>query len=389
MLGESKKSVVLTGATGFLGAFLLAGLLDQGYQVTALGRSSAQIRLADRLSGLVRWLDLNPRQRLLPVEGDFTKKHFGLDDKTYSQLCADTDIIIHCASDTSFAERNRKRILETNINNLSSLLEFAEDSQAKRFYYISTAYAVGVREGICLEEPAEVNHKFTNVYEESKARAEEIISNGCKKIGIPLSILRPSIVYGHSKTGRALKFNALYYAVKSISYIKDIFVKDIVEHGGERSKKWGFNLNNDGTLNIPLTVYLPEDGAVNLISVDHFVDTTLSIIENDDDGIYNITCDNPPNILTISDYIESFLGIRGIKVIYKPSEKQLNPAEELFARFFEPYRPYLSDRREFDRSHTISVVNGLSTPPLTYDIFNRCMSYAVACDWGKISSFPK
>jgi len=389
MPNEKDKYIVLTGATGFLGAFLLAGLLDRGYQVIALGRSST-MKLAERLSNLVTWLNIGPRQRVLPIEVDFTKKHLGLDDKAYSQLCANTAKIIHCASDTRFAERNRQQVMETNISNLASILEFAEDSQAEHFYYISTAYAVGVREGICLETPVSLeNNKFTNVYEESKAHAEDIITKGCNKIAMPLSILRPSIVYGHSRTGRALKFNALYYGVKSLSYIKDIFVKDIVEHGGAKSIKWGFNINNDGTLYLPLTVYLPENGAVNLISVDYFVEATIRIMEHGDVGIYNITCDNPPNILTISDYIEKFLGIRGIKTICKPFDNPPNPAEELFGRFFEIYRPYLSDKRIFDRSHTKSVVNDLSTPPLTYDIFDRCMSYAVACDWGKMADFPK
>ena len=45
MHDDAGRSIVLTGATGFLGAFLMAGLLERGYQVTVLGRASMDMRL--------------------------------------------------------------------------------------------------------------------------------------------------------------------------------------------------------------------------------------------------------------------------------------------------------------------------------------------------------
>jgi len=226
---------------------------------------------------------------------------------------------------------------------------------------------------------------FTNVYEESKAEAEGIIGRFCKNMGVPLAIMRPSIVYGHSKTGRALKFNALYYPVKSLSCIRDIFIKDIVEQGGKRSRQWGINMGDDGMVSLPLAIYLPTRGTVNLIPVDYFVESALCIIEHSgSSGIYHITSDNPPDMTTLADYSERFLGLRGIRAVWDPLGKNPapNPAEELFDRFIEQYRPYLSDTRIFDRSRAKSITPGLPTPTFTYEIFERCMDFAVACDWG-------
>jgi len=386
MTYDAGRSIVLTGATGFLGGFLMAGLLERGYQVTVLGRSSKDMRLSDRLSGLVRWFSMtDPGERLSAFETDFSKKHLGLDDAAYARLCAAAGKIFHCASDTSFAERNRARVMATNVNSLPALLELAADARAEHLYYVSTAYAAGMREGICMETPLTTD-SFNNVYEESKAQAEGIIGDYCENRGVPLSILRSSIVYGHSKTGTALKFNALYYPVKSLLYIRDIFVKDIVEQGGKRSKQWGVSLGDDGILCLPLAVYLPNKGSVNLIPVDYFVETALSIIEHSGSGgIYHITSDNPSDMTMLLEYCERFLGVRGIHAVWESPDKKptLNPAEELFDRFIEPYRPYISDRRIFDRSHTESITPGLSAAPFTYDIFERCMAYAVGCDWGK------
>lgn len=391
MTNKSGQSIVLTGATGFLGAYLMAGLLERGYQVTVLGRASKEVRLSDRLTGLLRWFGIDdPGESLCSMEADFSKKHLGIEDAAYARLCAGTGRIIHCASDTSFVERNRARVIESNVNSLPALLDFAAEAKAEHLYYVSTAYAAGRCEGVCLETPI-ANHYFNNIYEESKAQAEAIIQRFCKNQGVPLSILRPSIVYGDSKTGSSLKFNALYYPVKSLLYIRDIYAKDILEQGGKRSRHWGVRLGDDGVLFLPMSIYLSHGGSVNLIPVDYFVEVALSIVEHSESGrIYHITNHNPPSMTTLLEYAERFLGVRGIQLLWNSSgtNPKPNPAEELFDRFIEPYRPYLSDRRVFDRSGTKSIDSGLSAPPFTYDIFERCMKYAVACDWGRRAGPP-
>ena len=383
---EAGRSVVLTGATGFLGAFLMAGLLESGYHVTVLGRPSASMTLPDRLSGLLQWFGIDDQEgRLSSVAADFNEKNLGLDDASYRHLCERSGRIIHCASDTSFAERNRARVMETNVDGLSSLLDLAADSKTAHLYYVSTAYAAGMREGLCMETPVCCN-AFTNVYEESKAQAEGIVTRFCSDKNLALSILRPSIVYGHSKTGKALKFNALYYPVKSLLYIRDIYTKDIVDHGGERSRQWGVSLGDDGILSLPLAIYLANIGSVNLIPVDYFVECALGIMGHaGPGGIFHITSDDPPDITRLLEYSERFLGLQGVHAVLarQGDNPDLNPAEELFERFIKQYRPYMCDKRKFDRTCMKSIMPDFPAPVFTYDIFERCMSYAVACDWGK------
>jgi hypothetical protein len=199
-------------------------------------------------------------------------------------------------------------------------------------------------------------------------------------------------VFGHSKTGKSLKFNALYYVLKSLLIIRDIFVKDIIEHGGERSKGWGFNMDDDGVLHMPLDICLPNKGFVNLIPVDYFVDAALSIIEDSESkGIYHITSDNPSEMTTLIEYAERFLQIKGIRLALDSEIKNSkpNPAEELFEKFIEQYRPYLSDTRIFDQSRTDIITHGLASPSFTYDVFRRCMDYALENNWGRKDGFPR
>lgn len=390
MADHNDRTVVLTGATGFLGAFLMAGLLEKGCRVTVLGRSSNGRSLADRIAALVGWFDIHPGDRLSSIEADFSKKHLGLEEHAYRSLCAHAGKLIHCASDTSFLERNRARVMEANVKNISALVEFAVDAAVGKLCYISSAYASGMREGRCTETPVTAG-RFTNVYEESKAMAENHIIAACERDGIPLCILRPSIVFGHSGTGMALKFNALYYAVKSLLVVRDIFVRDIREQGGERSGQWGFRLDGDGILHMPLSIRLQNRGFVNLIPVDYFTEAALRLIEDPAaTGIYHITSDDPPEITTLMEYAERFLRVSGTRLILGSTavNAELNPAEELFDKFMEPYRPYLADTRSFDRSRMNRITGGLAVPPFCYELFSRCMDYAIRNNWGRINGFP-
>lgn len=124
-----------------------------------------------------------------------------------------------------------------------------------------------------------------------------------------------------------------------------------------------------------------------MISVDYFTECALRIIEYPcSDGIYHITSDNPPDMTTLLTYTECFLGLKGARAVCNigdDSNIKFNPAEELLNRLIKPYRPYLSDGRTFERSRMASITPDLTEPPLTYEIFERCMDYAVRCDWGK------
>lgn len=382
----NQQTIALTGATGFLGSHLLAALLKSGNKVIVLGRSSKDETLEARIAKLIQWFNIDDKSINIELyETDLLKPKLGLPDSDYSQLCEKIDQVIHCASDTSFSERKRSQIFEANVSSLNEVLEFASNCKGKIFNYISTAYVAGVADGKCLEELPS-NSKFYNAYEESKAAAEKLVSDFCKQHSIALRIIRPSIVYGDSKTGRSLKFNALYYHFKSLQNIRDIYLNDINVRGGIKSTECGIFINDEGHLNLPLRIYLPHEGSINLIPIDYFVDSTMLIVKsNSQSGIYHITTDTPARIEVLARYIEEILKIKGIEVIYHNSNGTIlrNPPEELFDRFIEPYRPYLSDTRTFERSNIAKFDNTIHAPILTFDIFKRCMDYANSINWGE------
>jgi nucleoside-diphosphate-sugar epimerase len=380
-----ERVLVLTGATGFLGSHLMAALLARGDRLVILGRASGEIGLSERIAKLLDWFGYeNSRGQIEPIEVDLLKPFLGLTQHEYHALCAKRGQIIHCASDTRFSEGNRLSSTETNVHGLKEMINFAEDSRSSFFHYVSTAYVAGSTSSLCAEAPVN-GDGFANVYEETKARAEKEVAARCTMNGIPYTILRPSIVYGDSRTGRANRFNALYYHVKSLYFIREIYLNDILKQGGRKSREWGIHLDDKGFLHLPLKIFVARRGYVNVIPINYFASAVLSILEKAESGsVYHITSDAPKTTEELASHCESFLRMRGIEIIYgNPSDKEsLNPAEALFDRFVEPYRPYLADTRVFERRNTDMASPGLTPPEFTYDIFERCMDYAIKVNWG-------
>jgi nucleoside-diphosphate-sugar epimerase len=386
MAENSTQTYVLTGATGFLGSHLLAALLQRGDRVVVLGRRSAGESLAARIDKLLAWFDLRERSgQIETAEVDLLKPLCGLDPERYRALCNKAGQIIHCASDTRFSEQHRQESTATNVDSLGQIIEFAKNSNAPWFNYVSTAYAAGIASEHCPEAPL-TSDKFVNVYEETKARAEQEVAAYCTMHSLPFSIIRPAIVYGDSRSGRANRFNALYNHVRSLYYIREIYLKDIHEHGGRKSGEHGIYQDDSGILHIPLRVAAAHRGHINLIPIDYFVSATLSILAHAQAGtFYHITSDHPKTVEDLASYCEAFLNIRGIEVVYGSAPNTaFNPPEALFNRFIEPYLPYLSDTRTFARSNTDAATAGLIPPEFTYDVFKRCMDYAVGVNWGKV-----
>jgi nucleoside-diphosphate-sugar epimerase len=272
---------------------------------------------------------------------------------------------------------------------LKGILDLAVDSRAPFFHHLSTAFVAGRCAGTCPEQLVDPLG-FNNVYEETKARAEHEVAARCGREGLGYTIIRPSIVYGDSRSGRSTRFNALYHPVRSLSCIRDIYLDDIRDRGGARARACGITLRDDGVVRLPLRVFVARRGLVDLIPVDYFASAVMAILERAESGaIYHLTSDAPVSLDDLAAYCRAFLRIDGIDVVDgSPNGVPLTPPEALFQRFVEPYLPYLADTRRFDRRRAIQATAGLAPPALTYDVFERCMNYAMRADWGNGLAAP-
>jgi len=273
-----------------------------------------------------------------------------------------------------------------NIDGLRNVLDFASESACFFFHHLSTAYVAGRREGLCREELLETGD-FTNVYEETKARGERLVSDRCRSAGIRLNIYRPSIVYGDSKTGRSLLFNALYYPVKTTVFLRDLYEADILKRGGRRAAAIGVRRESDGSIYLPIRLEVERGEGINLIPIDHFVAAFAAIREGGPEGgIFHIVNPGQTTMGDLIDYTRRLFNIRGIEPCRPENfgSGPRNAIEMLFGNYLEAYGPYMRDKRTFamDNARDILAAKGIACPAFDFEIFSRCMKYAVAVDWG-------
>lgn len=363
-------------------------LLRRGRRVFLLARRGKELSAQTRVERLLEWfgVDRSDRSRLRVFEGRLDDPGLGLDRAQHDELRGSIDEIVHCASSTSFSEKKRDEVECANVANLENILTLAAESRCCFFHHVSTAYVAGKKTGPCPEELVETA-EFTNVYEETKYLGERSVSARCAREGIRLNIYRPSIVYGNSLNGRTIRFDALYYPVRTVLFLKNVYEKDIREHGGKKAREMGVTMDAQGRVHLPLRVEATTAGGINLIPIDHFVGAFMAIMDDClDGGVFHIVNERLTTIETLSEYTMRFFGIEGVRAVPPQAfiEVPRNSLEILFEHYVEAYGAYMKDTRIFENDKTRAILGGrgVTCPDFDYTVFSGCMRYAVEVDWG-------
>jgi thioester reductase-like protein len=201
-------AVLLTGATGFLGPFLLRDLLEQTpARVWCLVRArSPEQGLARILAGLeAHRLALPPgaAARIVPVVGDLAARRWGLAESVAAGLAAEVEAIYHAGAWVNFTYPYAA-LKPANVGGTEEALRLAATGRPKPLHFISSiavfgsaALASGVgREDADLASPA----GLSGGYPQSKWVAERLVDLARRR-GVPVTIHRPGLIAGDSRTG--------------------------------------------------------------------------------------------------------------------------------------------------------------------------------------------
>ena len=196
------ERVLLTGPTGFFGAFLLAGLLQHTpYTYFALTRADnpehAMARIRDALhEARLEWhgMEKDLTERVQVYCGDVSKRNLGLGTDDWHYLAASADAVIHNAAMVNYS-MNYTALRPHNVEGTRELLRLALTDSQKPFHLISSTIIFGwTRKGELLE--TDNNDEMTNLdfgYAQSKWVAEQLVFAAASH-ELPIRMYRPSFV---------------------------------------------------------------------------------------------------------------------------------------------------------------------------------------------------
>ncbi|MGE5181316.1 MAG: dephospho-CoA kinase [Acidobacteriota bacterium] len=147
--------------------------------------------------------------------GDVCDMDLGLSSTEYRALSKELTWIHHLAG-IYFMGVDEDTARRVNIGGTRTVLDLAKDaSQLERVVHWSTAVVSGDRRGTVYEEDLEAGQKFHNAYERTKYEAERIARAAMRQL--PVTVLRPSIIVGDSRTGEIDKLDGPYYLMVLIA----------------------------------------------------------------------------------------------------------------------------------------------------------------------------
>lgn len=372
----SDSPILITGATGFLGGFLAGELIKRGRRTILIVRPKENETAHQRIVNLLKFLQIDAKHEPIVVPAEIDKPGLGLPEE-HLRILRNVPEVLHCAADTSFAVRNKQQVETTNLLGLRNVFDVVPN--CKRFHHMSSAYSSGMQEGLIHEE-MQYPSGFHNPYEQSKNEAETLITALCEEKRINLTIFRPSIIYGDAVTGKSLRFNALYFPIRTLLFFRDSLKRDILERSGKRAALLGASLDENGSIRLPLT--FPGNGQLNLVPINFLVKAFTTIMDSEETGIFHIVNPKSDTVEQLVKNIERHYSISGLSVADEPLKN--GPLQSLINSSMEVYYPYFCDRRIFSHHRSGKILDplGIECPELTPDVFKRCMDFAIETEWG-------
>ncbi len=269
--------IFLTGATGFIGAFLLSELLEytDGVMyclVRADNKESAMQRIIGNMKNYYTWKD-GYEKRIELIPGDLSKPYLGLALEDFNRLSEEIDSVYHNGAFVNFLY-SYDVLKGANVDGTREIIRLMETGSQKTLNFISSMnvfYANAVEDdGLIYEEtiPAHEDKEYKAGmrmgigYLKSKREAEHII-NEARQRGVKANIYRLGQVSGHSITGACQKNDFFWRTVKAslkigkwpdyetqVDLTPVDFVCKAIVHIGESKNTTGknFHLYNKKTL---------------------------------------------------------------------------------------------------------------------------------------------
>ncbi|HEY8367519.1 MAG TPA: NAD-dependent epimerase/dehydratase family protein [Bacteroidia bacterium] len=188
--------IVLTGASGFLGAHILQNLLASGYKVRAIIRANSDLSFAKRV--VEKYGNAADWNKIDWFEADI------LDYFSLERAFEGATTVIHAAAMVSFWEKDRAQMYKVNVDGTANVVNACLYCKVKELVYISSIAALGRSD---LDEPISEKTPWKNSpdnswYALSKNAGEREVWRGTEE-GLPAIILNPGVIIGYAEWNKS------------------------------------------------------------------------------------------------------------------------------------------------------------------------------------------
>ncbi|MBO8157338.1 MAG: SDR family oxidoreductase [Bacillaceae bacterium] len=270
---------LFTGFPGYIATYLIKELFSAKKPVSTIYALVLPSMMSKAEESVRRLTDNLPvtNEQIKLIPGDITKENLQIHEEQLAQLRNEVEYVYHLAAIYDLAVPYQPA-WNVNVTGTKNMNEFVRKlKHLKRYVYFSTAYVAGMRQGMVFEHELEHEAGFKNHYEETKYEAERHVQSLAEEI--PVTVIRPGIVVGHSRTGETLKFDGPYFILNMFQQLRSL----------------------------PFIPYIGRgDATVNLVPIDYVIQATvyLSHLETKESETYHLT---DPNPYTARELYEMFM----------------------------------------------------------------------------------
>lgn len=259
------RTVLLTGATGFLGRFQALAWLERmaqsGGKLVLIARGAGAAQARQRIEAalgtdpaLIAHFRALAADHLEVVPGDLGLPSLGLDEATWTRLAGELDLIVHTAAHVNHV-LPYNQLFAANVVGTAELVRLALTTRMKRVHYVSTLGVSGLGAGLIDEDgdirrtlpSCAIDDSYANGYGLSKWASEVLLREAHDLCGLPVDVYRPGMILAHSRYAGQLNvpdmFTRLLYSLAATGVAPGTFYARDLSAGRPPARYEGFSVD--------------------------------------------------------------------------------------------------------------------------------------------------
>ncbi|MBC8351967.1 MAG: SDR family oxidoreductase [Planctomycetes bacterium] len=363
--------LLLTGSTGLLGRYLIRDLLLGGHRLAVLARPSRRESAADRIEAIMQMWEAE-LGRLLPrpicLEGDICEEGLGLHASSRKWVADHCSKMLHSAASLAFHADDSGEPYRSNVGGTKNMLALCRETGIRDLHYVSTAYVCGLRGDAAREDELDVGQEFRNDYERTKLEAETLVRQA--DFLEQLTVYRPTVISGDSKTGYTNTYHGLYLYLRLMAIL-------VPQQG----------LDADGRRYTPIRLPMTGDERRNVVPIDWVSEVITHLFQTPEahGHTFNLA---PEKCLTPRQIIDAgykFFDSTGVQYV---GDQVVDPGtfnrfESEFLSSIGMYDNYKATDPTFDCTNLKKFAGHFPCPVIDESMLHQYIRFGQEDRWGK------